>query len=95
MEDAMCHHLNAFGQFQCDHYPDRLPDEIVLSYQDPAAMEALHAFAELTDDDGLAVGIVKRLEAIADEYMKSNEATEQIINKQIDRKSAEALVYSK
>jgi hypothetical protein len=38
----MCHHLNALGQFQSDLYPDMLPDEIVLSFRDPAAIEALH-----------------------------------------------------
>jgi hypothetical protein len=31
-------------------------------------MEALHDFADLTDDDDLAVAIVKRLDAIAVEY---------------------------
>jgi hypothetical protein len=31
-------------------------------------IEALHAFADLTDDDDLAVVIVKRLDAIAEEY---------------------------
>ena len=59
-----------------------LPDEIVLSFRDPAAIEALHAFAETTEDDDLAVAIVKRLDAIAEEYVKSNEAVEQ--NKQAD-----------
>ena len=44
-----------------------LPDEIVLSFRDPAAIEALHAFAEMTEDDDLAVAIVKRLDAIAEE----------------------------
>lgn len=63
----MRYHLNAFGQFQSDQYPDMLPDEIVLSFRDPAAIEALHAFADLTDDDDLAVAIVKRLDAIAEE----------------------------
>lgn len=65
----MCRHLNALGQFQSDRYPDMHPDEIVLSFRDPAAMEALHAFAELTEDDDLAVAIVKRLDAIAEELM--------------------------
>ena len=71
-----------------------LPDEIVLSFRDPAAMEALHAFAELTEDDDLAVAIVKRLDAIAEEYVESNEAAERI-KKQIARQNAEALVYGK
>lgn len=66
----MCHHLNAFGQFQSDQYPDMQPDEFVLSFRDPAAIEALHAFADLTDDDDLAVAIVKRLDAIADDYVQ-------------------------
>ena len=90
----MCHHLNTFGQFQSNQYPDMLPDEIVLSCRDPAAMEALHAFADLTDDDDLAVAIVKRLDAIAEEYVESNEAAERI-KKQIARQNAEALVYGK
>ena len=65
----MCHHINAHGQFQSDQDADMLPDEIVLSFGNPAAMEALHAFAELTEDDDLAVAIVKRLDAIAEELM--------------------------
>ena len=69
----MCHHLNTFGQFQSNQYPDMLPDEIVLSCRDPAAMEALHAFADLTDDDDLAVAIVQRLDAIADEHVQAME----------------------
>ena len=59
----MSYHLNAQGQFQSDQYPDMRPDDIVLSFRDPAAMEALHAFADLSDDDDLAVAIVKRLDA--------------------------------
>jgi hypothetical protein len=72
MEDAMCRHLNAFGQFQSDQYPDMLPGEIVLSLRDPAAIEALHAFSELTEDDDLTVAIVKRLDAIAEENLQLN-----------------------
>lgn len=67
-EDAMCHHLNAIGQFQSNQYLFLAPDEIVLSFRDPTAMEVLHAFADLTEDDDLAVAIVKRLDAIAEEY---------------------------
>lgn len=62
MEDAMSHHLNVLGQFQSDQYPDIQPDEIMLSLRDPGAIEALHVFADLTDDDDLAVAIVQRLE---------------------------------
>lgn len=51
----MCHHLNALGQFQSDQYPNMRPDEIVLSFRDPAAIEALHVFADLTDDDDFFV----------------------------------------
>lgn len=65
----MCQHLNAFGEFQSDQYPDMRPD--VLSFRDPAAVEALHAFADMTEDDDLAVAIVKRLDAIAGEYRQS------------------------
>jgi hypothetical protein len=64
----MSHHLNKQGQFQSDQSPYLAPDEIVLSFRDPASMEALHDFADLTDDDDLAVAIVKRLDAIAVEY---------------------------
>jgi hypothetical protein len=70
MEDAMCRHLNAFGQFQSNQYPELGPDEIVLFFRDPAAIEALYAFADLTDDDDLTVAIVKRLDAIAEEYVQ-------------------------
>jgi len=45
-------------------------DEIVLSFRDPAAIETLIAFADLTDDDDLAVAIVKRLDAIAEELVQ-------------------------
>jgi hypothetical protein len=69
-EDAMSHRFNALDQFQSDQYPNLAPDEIVLSFRDPAAMAALHAFADLTDDDDLAVAIVKRLDAIADEKLQ-------------------------
>jgi hypothetical protein len=64
MEDAMCHHFNAFGKFQSGQYPNMQPDEIVLSFRDSAAIEALHVFADLTDDDDLAMAIVKQLDAI-------------------------------
>jgi hypothetical protein len=70
MEDAMCHHINALGQFQSDQYPDMPPDEIVLSFRDPASIEALHAFADLTEDDDLAVAIMQRLDAIAEVYVQ-------------------------
>jgi len=33
-------------------------------------IEALHAFADLTEGDDLAVAIVKRLDAIAEEIMQ-------------------------
>jgi hypothetical protein len=90
----MSQYLNKYCQFQSDQYPDMLPDEIVLSFHDPATIEALYAFAELTEDDDLAVAIVRRLDAIAEEYVESNEAVEQI-NKQIARQNAEALVCGK
>ncbi len=67
----MCHHLNAHGQFQIDQYLYLAPDEIVLSFKDSAAMEALYTFADMTDDDDLAVAIRKRLDAIAEEYVRS------------------------
>jgi hypothetical protein len=70
MEDALSLHLNSLGQFQSDQYPNLAPDEIVLSFKDPAAMEALYTFADLTEDDDLAVAIVKRLDAIAKENLK-------------------------
>ncbi len=69
----MRYHLNTLGQFQSDQYPEMRSDEIVLSFRDPAAMEALHAFADLTDDDALAVVTVKRLDAIAEELMRQPE----------------------
>ena len=34
-------------------------------------MGALYTFADWTDDDDLAVAILKRLDAIADEYVQS------------------------
>ena len=61
----MSYHLNEQDQFQSEQYPDMRPDEIVLSLRDPAAMEALYVYADMTDDDDLAVPILKRLEAIA------------------------------
>ena len=69
----MCHRLNALGQFQSDQYLLLAPDEIVLSFKDSAAMEALYTFADWTDDDDLAVAIRKRLDAIIDEYVQSCE----------------------
>ena len=66
----MSRHVNTLGQFQSDQYPDMLPDKIVLSFRDPAAIEALHAFAELTEDDDLAVALVKRLDAIVEENLQ-------------------------
>ncbi len=66
----MCHHLNKQRQFQSDHYLYLAPDEIVLSFKDPAAMEALYVFADMTDDDELAVAILKRLDAIAEEVVQ-------------------------
>lgn len=70
----MRYHLNALAQFQSKQYPNMQPDEIVLSFRGPAAIEALHAFADLTEDDltednDLAVAIVKRLDAIAEENL--------------------------
>lgn len=94
----MCHYLNALGQFQSDQYLCLAPDEIVLSFRDPAAIEALQAFADLTEDDDLPGAIVQRLDAIADECVKSYKAAEQInkqIGRQTDKQSAEALVYGK
>ncbi len=67
----MSRHLNAHGQFQSDQYLFLAPDEIVLSFKDSAAMEALYLFADWTDDDDLAVAIRKRLDAIADEVVQS------------------------
>ena len=66
----------------------------MLSFRDPAAMEALYTFVELTEDDDLAVAIMKRLDAIADEYVQSNEAYKEI-ERQVARQNAEALVRSK
>jgi hypothetical protein len=66
----LCHQLNTLGQFQSDQFPNMRPDEIVLSFRDPAAIVVLHAFADLTDDNDLAVAIVKRLDAIADENVQ-------------------------
>lgn len=66
----MCHHLNALEQFQSNQYLCLASDEIVLSFRDPAAIEALHAFADLTEDDDLAVAIVQRLDTIAEEYVQ-------------------------
>ena len=79
MEITICHRLNALGQFQSDQYPDIGPDEIVLSFRNPAAIEALHAFADLTEDDDLAVAIVKRMDAMAEETLKFNGVAGQII----------------
>ena len=67
----MCHYLNALGQFQSDQYLFLAPDEIVLSFKDSAAMEALYTFADWTDDDDLAVATRKRLDTIAEEYVQS------------------------
>ncbi len=66
----MCHYLNAHGQFQSDQYLFLAPDEIVLSFKDPAAMGALYTFTDWTDDDDLAVAILKRLDTIADERVR-------------------------
>jgi hypothetical protein len=44
-------------QFQGYQYPSMRPDEIVLSFRDPAAMVALYLFADCTDDDDLSVAI--------------------------------------
>lgn len=38
--------------------------------RDPTAIEALRVFAEMTEDDDMAVAIMKRLDAIAEEYMQ-------------------------
>lgn len=59
-----------FNAFEINRLKNLVPDEIVLSFKDPAAIEALYTFADLTDDDDLAVAIVKRLDAIAEEYVK-------------------------
>ncbi len=64
----MSHHFNAHGQFPSDQYLFLAPDEIVLSFKDPAAMEALYTFANWTDDDALAVAIRKRLDTIVHEF---------------------------
>ena len=66
----MCHELDPIVGFQIYQYPNMRPDEIELSFRDPAAMEALHAFAELTEDDDLAMAIVRRLDSIAEEYVQ-------------------------
>lgn len=42
----MCYHFSTQGQFQSNQYPDMGPDEIVLSFRDPAAIEALHVLAD-------------------------------------------------
>ena len=38
------------------------------SIREPAAVETLYLFADMTDDDDLAVAILQRLDTIADEY---------------------------
>ena len=63
----MCHHLNALGQFQSDQYPNMRPDEIMLSFRLFCNRVVAH-IADLTEVDGIAVVIVKRLDAIADEF---------------------------
>ena len=63
----MSYDLCAIAKFQSYQYPNMRPDEIVLSFRDPAATEALHAFAELTEEDDLAAATVKWLDAIAEE----------------------------
>ncbi len=45
-EDAMCHDFNPLEQFQSYQYLYLAPDEIVLSFKDSAAMEALYTFAD-------------------------------------------------
>lgn len=57
----MSYHPDKQGQFQSDQCLHLAPDEIVLSFKDSAAIVV---FADMTDDDDLAVAIRKQLDAI-------------------------------
>ena len=66
----MSHHINDKGQFQSDKYPDLAPNKIVLSFKDPAARIALHAYVAHTEDQGLADDIFIALMNLAKEGCK-------------------------
>lgn len=55
------HHINGFGEFQSDKYPDLGPDKIVLSFHDPEAQMALLVFSASTSDWGLGQDVLRRL----------------------------------
>ena len=60
----MGHHINKYGQFQSDKYPNLDADKIVLSFKDPIAEPALLLYANLTQDEDLAEDIRERLRTI-------------------------------
>jgi len=60
----MGHHINNKGQFQSDKYPELPPNKIILSFNDPAAREALLHYSRLTSDRELGKDILEVIKNI-------------------------------
>ena len=62
----MGHHIDFWGQFQSDKYPNLPPDKIVLSFKDPNARKPLILYSQMcyVDDKELSLDIMERLNTI-------------------------------